>query len=110
MYRQDNSKIKQIQEICNRISNINQVFSDPDIKSHFAYDEVIELLEKAYDTINVSVRIPRPDHIPHNISWSEKCYDPEHNFDPYVYDGSMSVEDYERAANACFEDAYELEI
>jgi hypothetical protein len=61
----------------------------------FDYDGVIGLLDRAQMLITESARCPRPENLPPGMPWSERLYDGE-DFDPYVYDGSMSAEDYER--------------
>lgn len=63
---------------------------------YFYYEGVIELLRQAETIINESARCPRPENLSPDIPWSERLFDGDDVFDPYVFDGTMSEEDYKR--------------
>ena len=46
--------------------------------------------------VTESARCPRPADLPEDMTWSEKLYNGEEVFDPYVYLGDMRTEDYEK--------------
>ena len=46
--------------------------------------------------VTESARCPRPADLPPELPWREKLYNGEEVFDPYVYVGAMSAEDYEK--------------
>ena len=104
MNKQDIEKIERIESLCQELGENNRIYAATDIKSYFAYDDVIELLERALNNMTNSVRCPRPENIPQNMAWSERFHDSQFEFDPFVYDGSMSIEDYEKVSNAYLED------
>jgi hypothetical protein len=103
-------KVNKISQILNDIVRRNVLYADPEHRTYFSYDEVIEHLESALNIIDLSARNPRPNNIPQNISWNEKFYSPDNEFNPYVYDGSMSPEDFERAADAYINNLDEMEM
>lgn len=64
-------------------------------------------VENAKRVIYDSARCPRPASLPAGARWCERMStgcDDENGFDPYAYDGSMLVEDYEAAQAAFFKD------
>lgn len=92
---QDQRKVEGIRCLLQNLTFHNEAYSDKKIGTHFSYDTVIELLKQADETMEGTARNPRPANLPKNIPWSEKFADPEEEFDPYSYDGSMSPEDYD---------------
>jgi hypothetical protein len=60
--------------------------------------------------INETSRNPRPDNLPQNMPWSEKFFITDNVFNPYVFDGSMSIEDFERALEAYINDLADMEM
>lgn len=107
---QDLNKVSKISQLLNDIVRRNLLYSDPELKTYFSYDEVVNHLETALSVINETVRNPRPYNLPQNMSWSEKFFDPDNEFNPFVYDGSMSPEDFKRAADAYLSNIDEMEI
>lgn len=64
-------------------------------------------VENAKRVIDDTARCPRPASLPAGVPWCERMStgcDDERGFDPYAYDGSMTVEDYEAAQAAFFKD------
>ena len=98
---QDKDKILEIRNLLTSISAANDLYSDENKGFYFAYDSVIELLQQVNETIDASARCPRPDNIPDDISW---CENMNNEFDPFVYRGDMSVEDFRKAQDNYFED------
>lgn len=90
---QNQEKIKEIETLLGDLMAANRIYSDEKIGTHFDYDKVLNLLQEANETMNSTARNPRPADLPKDTPWSEKFYDSE-QFDPYVYDGSMSTEAY----------------
>jgi hypothetical protein len=97
---QDINKIAEIKQLLESITESNEAYSDADRGIYFDYDSVINLLKTVQEQINDTVRCPRPADLPENMVWSEKFYDSKEDFDPYVYDGSMTPEDYEKGMTA----------
>ncbi|MFT8889120.1 MAG: hypothetical protein ABF904_09905 [Ethanoligenens sp.] len=71
--------------------------------TYYDYDDVIALfeqtlplLEQAVDRQKGTARNPRPADLPKDIPWRETFADPDEDFNPYVFDGSMSPEDYDK--------------
>lgn len=95
-------KIDHINRLCQEILSLNESYSTQD-KFYFYYDEVIELLEKAKTSIEESLRSSRPDNLPKDIAWCENV-NPEYEFDPFVFDGSMSVQDFKKAQKKTLDD------
>ena len=91
---QDQDKIRQVDVLLSDLTSTNQIYSDPKIGTHYDYDRVMKLLQKAAQAMHDTARNPRPDNLPKDMPWSEHFADPDEAFDPYVYDGSMSPEDY----------------
>jgi hypothetical protein len=102
--------INKISQILNDIARRNVLYSDPKLRTYYSYDEVIKHLEAALNVINETSRNPRPDNIPLTMPWSEKFFDPDNEFNPYVFNGSMSIEDFERASEAYIDDLEEVEL
>lgn len=92
---QDREKISEIRELLQQMAENNQSYADPKIGTYYDYDHVLSLLCDAADTMTATARNPRPKALPSNIPWSEKFADPDKDFDPYSYDGSMSPGDYD---------------
>ena len=103
---QDKDKILEITNLLNSLSAVNDLYSDENKGFYFAYDTVIELLQQVNETIDASARCPRPNYIPDDISW---CENMNNEFDPFVYRGDMSVEDFRRAQDNYFRDSQEDE-
>lgn len=99
---QDKNKILKIQNLLNGLTTANDLYSDENKGFYFDYDTVIELLQQINETIDASARCPRPDNIPSDIPWCESM---NNEFDPLVYRGDMSVEDFRKAQNAYFGDS-----
>ena len=96
---QDLDKSNQVKWLCDNIKNTAESYENDTHKIHFDYDSVINLLEQAQEIINESARCPRPDNLPSDMAWSERLYDGT-DLDPYVYDGSMSIEDFQKISAA----------
>lgn len=92
---QDEKKINQIKALLGDLTIANGAYSDGKIGTYFDYDKVLGLLYEATNVMTDTARNPRPADLPKDIPWSEKFYDPDEKFDPYAYDGSMSLEDHE---------------
>lgn len=97
-------KVDIIKGLCNEIISDSIQYSDQDMKSYFDYDTVITLLTKSKEVIKQSARCPRPEHLPEDLIWSEKYYNENDEVNPYVYDGSMSAEEFEKLQEKLFED------
>lgn len=91
----DKEKIKQVNELCQEINELNTMYQNSEEKFYFDYDGVIELLGKTKERIEISLRCLRPDNLPDDIAWCEMT-NPNYELDPFVYDGSMSIKDFEK--------------
>lgn len=100
---QDKGKIIEIRNLLNSLSVANDLYSDENKGFYFDYDIVIELLQQVNETMDASARCPRPDNIPADIPWCERMNDGMNDdFDPYVFKGDMSIEDFRKAQNTYF--------
>lgn len=96
-------KINKISGLCSTIISLSNFYNNDEFKFYFAYDRVIEMLENTIVEIEASLRCKRPENLPEDIPWSEST-NPEWVFDPYVYDGTMTIEDFEKAQAATLKD------
>ena len=95
-------KILEITNLLNSLSAANDLYSDENKGFYFAYEIVIKLLQQVNETIDASARCPRPDNIPDDIPW---CENMNNEFDPLVYRGDTSIEDFRKAQDNFFEDS-----
>ncbi len=91
---QDNEKIKIIQTLLMNILTQNELYIQDGI--YYDYSTVIGKLSEAFGIMENTVRCPRPVNVPEDIAWNESM-NPEYEFNPFVYDGNMSNEDFEKA-------------
>ncbi|MEN6325830.1 MAG: hypothetical protein ABFD18_06450 [Syntrophomonas sp.] len=94
------SKAK-ITTICGLISEIKNITLEQSGGIYFDYDTAIDLLEKVKGTMIESMRCPKPKDLPNNLPWCESMNMNE-EFDPYVYKGDMSVDDFRKAQKYYF--------
>lgn len=94
---QNLEKSRQVKWICeNIIDTVISYEGNPESKIYFDYDNVLKLLEQAQATTTDTARCLRPENLPPGIPWSERMYSGDEEFDPFVYDGTMSIDDYEK--------------
>ena len=93
---QDLDKHIQIKELLASPQNTIEYCESGPHSIYFDYAGVIGLLEQAQTLVTESARCPRPADLPPGLPWSERLYNGDDLFDPYVFDGSMSIEDYEK--------------
>ncbi len=91
------NKADEIILLCTTIINTVRAYEEQGYKVHFDYDRAAKLLSETTAHIIDTARCPRPDNLPSDMPWSERLYDGT-EFDPYTYDGSMSVPDFEKAS------------
>lgn len=99
---QDKGKIAIIKRLISEISAANEHYNDSENGQFYDYDTVISLLQQAKETMDQSARCPRPKNIPSDLPWDEAMND--QGFNPFVYRGSMSIEDFEKAQKEYFKD------
>lgn len=97
---QDKTKSARVQELCTIILGTVKSIESETTGSYFDYDEAIKMLEQVDEYIDNTIRYPRPSWLPEGSSWDEAPSDGE-DFAPFIYTGTMSVEDYERASQKC---------
>lgn len=97
---QNPEKIQQIYTLLDDILATNREYANVKNGTYFNYDSVIAKLQEAQTEMTETARNPRPEDLPEDIPWSEKFADPDEDFDPYVFDGSMSEKDYDQRASA----------
>lgn len=93
---QDKEKEQMVLALCNDIINTCKNNATMEYKTYFDYDSAIDLLKQTKEVIEETLCCPRPEKIPEDIPWSERFYDGNTVLNPYVFDGSMSIEDFER--------------
>lgn len=100
-------KIKELlKSISSDISDIDSV----DI-AEINEAKVIEKLKEVKQVINETLKYNKPATLLEEQSWSNSA-DNEYGFDPFVFDGTMSIHDYKKAADraaAVVELEHELE-
>lgn len=74
----------------------------------YDYDEILKCVKKASSTIRETVRGRRPDQLPEEVSWNETLYDAEEDFNPFVYQGDMSLQEFRQVQNADFDNDLEI--
>jgi hypothetical protein len=84
-----------IESIANAVTSYENDSHEIYHEIYFDYDDVISLLEQADALVEESARCPRPDNLPLDMPWSERMDDDE-DFNPFVFDGTMSIDDHER--------------
>jgi len=97
--QKNKEKIKQVSELCQEINELNNLYENSKEKFYFDYDGVIELLGKTKDKIETSLGCSRSDNLPDDIALCEMI-NSDYEFDPIVYDGSMSIKDFEKVQEA----------
>jgi len=93
---QDLEKSSQVKWLLETIINAVVSYENDTHKIHFDYDGAIGLLEQAQMLVTESARCPRPADLPDYLPWCERLFSGDDVFDPYTYDGSMSLEDYDK--------------
>ncbi len=89
----DSDKIAIISALCRDIMNMNSQYGD---KAFFDYDSAIVGLEIVKEVMQKTVRYPKPEGLPDYSIWYERTYGIEGEPDPYVFNGFMDPEDFER--------------
>lgn len=79
------------------------MYENSEEEFYFDYVGVVDLLEKTKEKVETSLRCLRPGNIPDDIAWCEMT-NTDYEFDPFVYDGSMSIDDFEKAQAAVLND------
>lgn len=78
----------------------------------FQYDydtyAVKVLLKQALQVMEETARCLRPEWLPEDMPWNESM-NPVEEFDPYVFQGNMSVKDFKTAQNEYLKDKKEIE-
>jgi len=93
---QDKEKIENIKNLLNGLMASNNLYFNEEQGFYFDYDTVVDLLQKACETIDFTARCPRPNDVSGDILWCESM---NAEFDPFVYRGDMSIEDFTQAQN-----------
>ena len=107
MILQNEEKTTLITQICREILSDNDIYSKSNFK--FDYDTVINNLTKVKEVMEESLRSQRPLGLPENMIWSEKPYRIDMDMDPMVFDGSMSLENFERWQDLVLDEEPELD-
>lgn len=93
-------------EIKDLLSSINTTIFDIESVDIAVVDEeqVIERLKEVQKAIDETLRYNRPADLPESLAWSGSS-DNDYEFNQYVFDGSMSLQDHKRAAKLADEAA-----
>ncbi len=102
---QDNEKAALVNQLCREIIEKNELTLKSNV--YYDYTAVIEKLYNVKEVMHNTIRVPRPEELPKHIIWSEKPADLE--LDPYVFDGSMSPDKFERWQEMMLGDEPEME-
>lgn len=90
------SKDSEIKELLQSISeSITRI--DGDELATVNEVAVIEKLRAVDSLLKETLRYKRPAELPEELPWSSTPADVDLEFNPLVFDGSMSIEDHERA-------------
>lgn len=86
-------------EIKDLLSSINATIFDIESVEIAVVNEekLIERLKEVQKTIEETLRYNKPAELPESMAWSDSS-DPDYEFDPFVFDGTMSLKDHKRAA------------
>ena len=93
---QDLEKSDQVECLLYDIKSSVESYKNDIHRIYFDYDGVIDLLAEAQMLVTNSARCPRPEGLSPNLPWCERLSSGDDDFSPYVYDGTMSAEDYEK--------------
>lgn len=104
---QNEEKTAIITQLCREILKDNDMYSKSNF--NFDYDTVINNLTKVKEVMEESLRSPRPSGLLENMIWSEKPYRIDMDMDPMVFDGSMSLENFERWQGLLLDEEPELD-
>jgi hypothetical protein len=96
---QDKEKLAIVSNLISEIKNISMQQEDG---IYFDHDTVIDLLQRVKDTMLISMRCPRPNDFPSDIPWCESM-NVDEEFDPFVYRGDMSIDDFKKVEKKYFE-------
>jgi hypothetical protein len=92
----DLEKSALVRRLCEAVINAAECYENDSEPIYFDYDSVIHLLEQAQTLVIESARCPRPSNLPPNLPWRERLYNGDEVIDPYAFDGTMRVEDYDK--------------
>ena len=103
----DKEKAGLISSLSRDIANLNNSYIEEN--AYYDYDTVIDGLTKLKEVMQETLRCQRPEGLPEHIIWNEKPYEGE-DLDPFVFDGSMSVEEFERWQDSMLEGWQDLMV
>lgn len=81
--------------MCFEIIGRNIAFVEGGFGTYYDYDKVIGLLDQVVKELDLA-RTPRPVNLPDDLLWSEAFWNGEEKANPFVFDGSMNIEDFEK--------------
>lgn len=98
MYNQEQAC--EIERLCSNILVNIKNLNEKKEEAYFEYAAVLALLQKVDEKIDNTTRYAKPSWLPADAAWDERpsCDD----FDPYVFTGTMSVQDFEMAQTKYF--------
>lgn len=91
---QDMEKAEKINALLAQLFKLNTKYQVRKEQYFFDYDSVISALEDVVDKIEGTLMCERPHDLPTDIPWCERAWDDGEEFNPYVYDRTMSIKDY----------------
>lgn len=77
------------------ISFLNQYQSDTEMQKY-----VLDTVSENTDVVLSKIEETRQAAAKKGMAFSDKLYDSENDFDPFVYDGSMSIEDFRKVQDS----------
>jgi hypothetical protein len=86
------------------ISFLNQYQSDTEMQKY-----VLDTVSKNTDVVLSKIEETRQAAAKIGMAFSDKLYDSENDFDPFVYDGSMSIEDFRKVQDSILSEQIENE-
>ena len=88
-----------LQELCENYADESYLFD---------YEKILGSIKEATTALEESVRCKRPEQLTEGVAWSENLYDAEEDFNPFVYQGDMSLQEFRQVQNADLDNYLEI--
>lgn len=104
-YSSDNpNDVYAIQKAKETINFLNQYHNDTEMQKY-----VLDTVSENTDVVLSKIEETRQAAAKIGMAFSDKLYDSENDFDPFVYDGSMSIEDFRKVQDSILSEQKENE-
>lgn len=96
-------------EIKEAILDLQELYENYTDESYsFDYEKILASIKEATTALEKSVRCKRPEQLTEGVAWSENLYDAEEDFNPFVYQGDMSLQEFRQVQNKNFDNDMEI--